>query len=115
MSSTIYKPERRSDPEGPKTYRPYFATLLLVVLGLLIHLWGVSKTMRQAEELKQLRAERQELLRIQERLKTDISGLSQTSRIRKIAEKQLGMVFPEESPRNLYLNATSSDSSKAQN
>ena len=114
MGSTIHKPERRPDSEGSRPYRPYFAALFVLVLGLLTHLWGVSKTMRQAEELKRLRTERQELVRNQERLRADISGLSQSSRIRSIAEKKLGMVFPEDSPRNLYLSAAP-DSTTSQN
>lgn len=76
---------------------------MLLVLGLLTHLWGVSKTMRQADALDRLRAEREELLREQERLKAEVSGLAQSSRIRRIAERRLEMVFPQEPPRNLYL------------
>jgi len=112
---TIHKIEARAEPEEPKAYRTCFVALTLLVLGLLAHLWGVSKTMRQGEELDRLRAERQVLLSDQELLKAEISGLAQSSRVRDIAEKQLGMVFPHESPRNLYLGKANPAHRKAEN
>jgi|SaaInl7_200m_RNA_FD_contig_31_1970694_length_1802_multi_7_in_0_out_0_2 cell division protein FtsL len=112
---TIHKPEARPQPEEPKGHRTYFVALMLLVLGLLAHLWGVSKTMRQAEELDRLRIERQVLLGEQERLGAEISGLAQSSRIRDIAEKKLGMVFPKEEPLNLYLGKEKPVQRKAEN
>jgi cell division protein FtsL len=88
---------------------------MLLVLGLLTHLWGVSKTMRQAQTLDGLRAERQTLMKERDRLTAEISGLTQSSRIRTIAEKQLGMVFPQEPPRNLYLGTAGTVRRKAEN
>ncbi len=84
-------------------YRSYFGALVLLVLGLLVYLWGHVKTMRQGEELTQLRAKRQTLIRQQDRLKAEVAGLVRSSRIREIASKELGMVFPSDPPRNLYL------------
>ena len=112
---TIHRSEARPQPEEPKVHRTYFVAVMLLVLGLLAHLWGVSKTMRQAEELDRLRTEHQVLLSEQERLGAEISGLAKSSRIRDIAEKQLGMVFPKEPPRNLYLGTEKPVQRKAEN
>lgn len=95
----------RSREEAPGAYRAYFAAVVLVVLGLLIYLWGHVKTMRQGDELARLRAEREALVRQQERLRAEIAGLKQSSRIREIASKRLGMAFPEGPPQNLYLGS----------
>ena len=87
----------------PRSYGSYFLAMVLLVLLLLGYLWGHVQTMRQGDELSRLRAEKQELLRDQDRLRAQVAGLKQSSRIRDIASKKLGMVFPSEPPRNLYL------------
>ena len=82
-------------------YRSYFCAVILLVMGLLIYLWGHVKTMDQGEKLERLREERQALIRQQDRLRAEVAGLNRSSRIREIASKELGMVFPSEAPRNL--------------
>lgn len=90
--------------EAPASaYRSYFCAVVLVVVGALVYLWGHVKTMAQLRDLETLRAEQQVLLDEQDRLKADIAGLKRSSRIRKIASQKLGMAFPTEPPRNLYL------------
>jgi cell division protein FtsL len=84
-------------------YGSYFFAVVLVVFGLLVYLWGHVKTMRQGDELTQLRAERETLIRHQDRFRAEVAGLKRSSRIREIASKELGMIFPSEPPRNLYL------------
>ncbi len=74
-----------------------------MVAGLLVYLWCHIQTMNQGQILEQLRVKRQALLQDQERLQVRISGLKQSTRIRDIAMQKLGMVFPSDPPRNLYL------------
>ena len=85
-------------------YSFYFFTVALLVLVLLLYLCGHVKTMSQSRELARLQDERQALVQRQHRLRNDITSLKQSSRIREIATQRLGMVFPSEQPRNLYLN-----------
>ena len=85
-------------------YRYVLLTLALVVLGLLGYLWAQAQTVRQGDEISRLRIEHQQLLRQQERLRAEISGLRRSSRIREIAANRLGMVFPQGPPQNLYLD-----------
>lgn len=85
-------------------YRYALLTMALVVLGLLGYLWAQAQTVRQGDEISRLRTEQRQLLRQQERLRAEISGLRRTSRIREIATNRLGMVFPQGPPRNLYLD-----------
>lgn len=85
-------------------YRYVLLTLALVVLGLLGYLWAQAQTVRQGDEISRLRTEHQQLLRQQDRLRAEISGLRKSSRIREIATNRLGMVFPQGPPRNLYLD-----------
>jgi len=90
--------------EAPGAIRSYLCIVVLVVLGLLGYLWGHVETMNQRDELKQLQMEQQALLREQDRLRAEASGLRQSRRISAIASERLGMVFPSGPPRNLYLN-----------
>ncbi len=94
---------------APIAYRSYLFAVVLLVLGSLIYLWGRVKTMRQGEELTRQRAERQALTRQQDRFRAQVAGLKQSSRIRTIASKELGMIFPSEPPRNLYLKPENTD------
>ena len=90
---------------APKEFRSYFLAVVVLVLGLLVYLWGHVKTMRQGEELIGLRSEREVLIHRQDRLRVEVAGLQRSSRIRSIAAEKLGMVFPSEPPRNLYLES----------
>lgn len=94
----------RSDMKTSGCYRYVLLTLALVVLGLLGYLWAQAQTVRQGDEISRLRIEHQQLLRQQERLRAEISGLRRSSRIREIAANRLGMVFPQGPPHNLYLD-----------
>ena len=85
-------------------YRTGFLSVILIVAGLLIYLWGHVQTLSQGREIDRLRAERKTLLHQQELLKARAAGLKQSSRIRDIAAKELGMVFPIDPPKNLYLS-----------
>ena len=78
----------------PREYRSYYFAVVVLVAGLLVYLWGHVKTMRQGEELVRLRGEREALIHRQDRLRVEVAGLQQSSRIRKIATEKLGMVFP---------------------
>ena len=93
-----------STDEAPGTIRSYLCIVVLVVLGLLGYLWGHVETMNQKDELKRLQVEQKALLREQDRLKAEASGLRQSRRITVIASERLGMVFPGGPPRNLYLD-----------
>ncbi len=88
-------------------YRYVFLSFALVVAGLLGYLWAQAQTVRQGDEIARLRTEHQQLLRRQERLRAEISGLRRSSRIREIASNRLEMVFPKGPPRNLYLDRQS--------
>jgi len=81
--------------------------VVLAVLGALVYLWGYMRTTAQLNELEALRTERRELLQRQDRLRAEIAGLQRSSRIRKIAAERLGMGFPAEPPKNLYLRPVS--------
>ncbi|MDE3000572.1 MAG: cell division protein FtsL [Gemmatimonadota bacterium] len=85
-------------------YRYILLAMALVVLGLLGYLWAQAQTVRQGDEISRLRTEHQQLLRRQERLRAEISGLRRSSRIREIATVRLGMVFPQGPPQNLYMD-----------
>ncbi len=85
-------------------YRSGFLSVILLVAGLLIYMWGHVRTLSQGREIDRLRAERKTLLHRQERLKARTAGLKQSNRIRDIAVRELGMVFPSDPPKNLYLS-----------
>ncbi len=85
-------------------YRSGLLSVILLVAGLLIYMWGHVQTLKQGREIDRLRAERKTLLHRQERLMARTAGLKQSNRIRDIAVRELGMVFPTEPPRNLYLS-----------
>lgn len=87
-------------------YRTCFLSVILLVTGLLIYLWGHVQTMNQGQQLAHLRTERKVLIQEQERLHAHIAGLKQSSRIRKIAAEKLGMGFPGDPPKNLYLRTS---------
>lgn len=89
-------------------YRTGFLSIILLVAGLLIYLWSHVQTMSQGQKLAQLRAEREALMLEQEHLQVRIAGLKQSTRIRDIAIQKLGMGFPKDPPRNLYLNPAQS-------
>jgi cell division protein FtsL len=65
---------------------------------------GHVQTLNQGREIDRLRAERKNLLHQQERLLARTASLKQSNRIRDIAVRELGMVFPSDPPKNLYLS-----------
>ncbi len=85
-------------------YRSGFLSVILLVSGLLIYMWGHVETLNQGREIDRLRAEKKNLLHQQERLLARTASLKQSSRIRDIAVRKLGMVFPSDPPKNLYLS-----------
>lgn len=85
-------------------YRTGFLSVILLVAGLLIYLWGHVQTLSQGREIDRLRSQRKALVHQQELLKARTAGLKQSNRIRDIAVRELGMVFPADPPRNLYLS-----------
>lgn len=94
-----------SEPRPPwGIYRFGFLSVILLVAGLLIYMWGHVQTLSQGREIDRLRAERKNLLNQQERLLTRTASLKQSNRIRDIAVRELGMVFPSDPPKNLYLS-----------
>lgn len=98
---------KRPNPEPRQPWGIYRSGLLAVIIliaGLLIYMWGHVQTLRQGREIDRLRAEHKTLLHRQERLMARTVGLKQSTRIRDIAARELGMVFPAEPPKNLYLS-----------
>ena len=94
-----------SEPRPPwGIYRSGFLSVILLVAGLLIYMWGHVQTLSQGREIDRLRAERKNLLHQQERLLARTASLKQSNRIRDIAVRELGMVFPSDPPKNLYLS-----------
>ncbi|MDE2797934.1 MAG: cell division protein FtsL [Gemmatimonadota bacterium] len=94
-----------SEPRPPwGIYRSGFLSVILLVSGLLIYMWGHVETLNQGREIDRLRAEKKNLLHQQERLLARTASLKQSSRIRDIAVRKLGMVFPSDPPKNLYLS-----------
>lgn len=85
-------------------YRSGFLSVILLVAGLLIYMWGHVQTQSQGREIDLLRAEKKNLLNQQERLLARTASMKQSSRIRDIAVRKLGMVFPSDPPKNLYLS-----------
>ncbi|MCY3871216.1 MAG: cell division protein FtsL [Gemmatimonadetes bacterium] len=94
-----------SEPRSPwGIYRTGFLSVILLVTGLLIYMWGHVQTLSQGREIDQLSEERKSLLNQQERLLARTASLKQSNRIRDIAVRELGMVFPSDPPKNLYLS-----------
>ena len=94
-----------SEPRPPwGIYRSGFLSVILLVAGLLIYMWGHIQTQSQGREIDLLRAEKKNLLNQQERFLARTASLKQSSRIRDIAVRKLGMVFPSDPPKNLYLS-----------
>ena len=94
-----------SEPRPPwGLYRSGFLSVILLVAGLLIYMWGHVQTQSQGREIDRLRAERKTLLNQQERLLARTASLKQSNRIRDIAVRELCMVFTSDPPRNLYLS-----------
>ena len=97
----VVNPEPRA-PWG--IYRTGFLSIILLVAGLLIYMWGHVQTLSQGREIDRLLAEQKNLLNQQERLLARTASLKQSNRIRDIAARKLGMVFPTDPPKNLYLS-----------
>ena len=98
---------KKPDPEPRQPwgiYRSGLLAVIILVLGLLIYMWGHVQTLRQGREIDRLRAERKTLLHRQARLTARTAGLKQSNRIRDIPARDLGIVFPTEPPKNLYLS-----------
>lgn len=94
-----------SEPRSPwGIYRSGFLSIILLVAGLLIYMWGHVQTLSQGREIDQLSEERKNLLNQQERLLARTASLKQSKRIRDIAVRELDMVFPSDPPKNLYLS-----------
>lgn len=94
-----------SEPRPPwGIYRTGFLSVILLVAGLLIYMWGHVQTLSQGREIDRLLAEQKNLLNRQERLLARTASLKQSNRIRDIAVRELGLVFPTDPPRNLYLS-----------
>ncbi len=94
-----------SEPRPPwGIYRSGFLSVILLVTGLLIYMWGHVQTQSQGREIDRLRAEKKNLLHQQERILARTASLKQSNRIRDIAVRELGMVFPSDPPKNLYLS-----------
>lgn len=94
-----------SEPRPPwGIYRSGFLSIILLVAGLLIYMWGHVQTLSQGREIDRLSEERKNLLNQQERLLARTASLKQSKRIRDIAVRELGMVFPSDPPKNLYLS-----------
>lgn len=94
-----------SEPRPPwGIYRTGFLSVILLVAGLLIYMWGHVQTLSQGREIDRLLAEQKNLLNQQERLLARTASLKQSNRIRDIAVRELGLVFPTDPPRNLYLS-----------
>lgn len=94
-----------SEPRPPwGIYRSGFLSVILLVTGLLIYMWGHVQTRSQGREIDRLRAEKKNLLHQQERILARTASLKQSNRIRDIAVRELGMVFPSDPPKNLYLS-----------
>ena len=85
------------------SYRWYFLSLVLLVAGLLFYVWCHVTTLARGERLTVLMDERTALLRTQDMLRAEVTGLERSSRIREIAALELGMRLPHEQPNNLYL------------
>lgn len=83
-------------------FRWYFCSVSFFVLGALLYVWCHVTTLSQGETITALRSEREDLIRKQEVLRVQATGLQKASRIREIAAIELGMRFPEERPNNLY-------------
>lgn len=96
---------RHGEASG-RAYLPHIFVVVVSVLGSLAYLWGHVETLRQREDLARLGTEREALLRRQEGLNAKITGLTLSTRIGRIATDKLGMVYPSEAPRNLYLEAS---------
>ncbi len=94
-----------SEPRPPwGIYRSGFLSVILLVAGLLVYMSGHVQTLNQGREIDRLRAEKKTLLHQQERLLARTASLKQSNRIRDIAVRELGMVFPSDPPKNLYLS-----------
>ena len=85
------------------SYRWHFLSIVLLVSGLLLYVWCHVTTLAQGERITDLVDERTALLRTQDHLRAEITGLKRSRRIREIATLELGMHFPDEQPNNLYI------------
>jgi cell division protein FtsL len=96
---------RHNEASG-RAYISHIFLVVVIVLGSLAYLWGHVESLRQREDLARLSVEREALLRRQEGLNAKIAGLTLSTRIGRIASDKLGMGYPSEAPRNLYLKAS---------
>ncbi len=105
---------RRKTEPAAKAYTSHLFLVVVSVLGSLVYLWGHVETLRQKEDLARLNAEREALMEQQEHLKAEIASLTLSPRIRSIASRELGMVYPSGAPRNLYLGRSEAVVSKVE-
>lgn len=91
--------------ESTTPYRWAFLALALLVAGLLVYVWCHVTTLAQGERISNLMDERTALIRTQDLLRAEVTGLERSGRIRGIATLELNMRFPDEQPNNLYLES----------
>ena len=87
--------KRRSRPRKPKI-RPWMAALVLVIGEMLLVTWCRVQHIKVGYRITQATEERQELIKVQNKLKVEIARLRSPERIAKIARDQLGLVAPTE-------------------
>jgi len=81
---------------------------LMLVVGLgticsLAFIWELETTRLLAEEVEKLEREREEAFARLEQVRAEVSYLSRSERVTRIASERLGMTFPEELPALAYL------------
>jgi cell division protein FtsL len=75
------------------------ALALVAVVGLmLVYVWKGNHGRSLAAQVDQLRIERQELIDVQDQLRTEIVSLTSIDRIKRIAVEDIGLVDPTDTP-----------------
>lgn len=86
--------------------RGFRFTMLAVGLGAvcsIAFMWELETTRSLAAKVERLEREREEALARLEGVRAEVSYLSRSERVTRIASEKLGMTFPEELPALAYL------------
>ena len=79
----------------------FLVVSLLIFLGMIAYLWEQSSVLKLSKREAILLKEAEDLRNRNIELRSEISRLSKSDRISKIASDKLGMVFPERGPLRL--------------
>lgn len=81
---------------SPQEFRVILFAGFFFMVGALVYVWPHVKLVKQAQELQKVKRDHHLLLQENQLLKLEQESLYSLYRVQNLAEKKIGMRFPEE-------------------